>query len=370
MTNQPATSRLYVGNYTRLAPYARGHADGVGVYQLVDSNGTSNGALALLQTATDAFNPTYVALSPSGKNLYAVNAVSEIDGHPGGGVSAYAVDPATGQLTFLNRESSGGDGPCHVTVEKTGRFLVVTNYRGGNLAMLPILDGGRLGPATDFIQHVGSSVNKSRQSEPHTHSANVDPSNRFVYVCDLGLDQIVVYEMDLTHGRLRRDEKRIVRARPGCGPRHLSFHPNLRWAYVINEIDSTISLYDYDPTTGMLAERQHVSTLPAGWSGENTTAEVRVAPSGRFVYGSNRGHDSIAIYSVDQSTGELTLVGIEPSRGRTPRNFALTPDGALCLVANQDSDNIVAFRVDQSTGLLSATGVETASPSPVCLTFA
>jgi 6-phosphogluconolactonase len=353
----------YVGNYTRLAPYPRGHADGINVYSL----DPSSGAMTLIQTVQGAINPTFLALDSTKRRLYAVNAVPEIDGHSGGAISAYAVDPLSGRLTYLNRQSSGGPGPCHVTVEPTGAFVLATNYAGGSVVMLPILAGGSLGAATDFIQHSGFSVYPGRQEGPHAHSVNIDPANRLAIVCDLGMDKLMLYRLDLGRGKLLANAEPWVQTRPGAGPRHLAFHPNGRVVYVINELDSTMSVYSYDAERGQLAELQALSTLPPGYSGVTWTAEVCVSPDGAFVYGSNRGHDSIAIFAVDAATGLLTYAGCEPSGGKIPRNFTLSADGKLMLVANQDSDNIVAFAVDKATGLLTPTGAVTSSPSPVCV---
>ena len=356
---------VYVGNYTRIEPYVRGKADGINVYRM----DATSGAMTLLQTAPGALNPTFLALDPAQRHLYAVVAVPEIDGHPGGAISAYAIDQATGHLTYLNRQSTGGPSPCYVSVEATGRFILATNYQGGSVAMLPIQPDGSLGAASDFIQHTGSSVNPKRQEAAHAHSITIDAANRFAIVCDLGMDKVMIYRLDLAHGKLVPNEQPWVQARPGAGPRHLAFHPNGRVAYGINELDSTVSVYAYDAAHGRLSEVQAISTLPAGWAGANFTAEVCVAASGRFVYGSNRGHDSIVIFAVDAQTGKLSYVGHEPSQGKTPRNFRITPDGTLMLVANQDTDNIVAFRVDQQTGKLTPTGQVTASPTPVCIKF-
>ena len=354
---------VYAGNYTRIAPFARGRADGINVYSL----DPASGALSLLQTASGVMNPSFLAIDAQQRFLYAVNAVPEIDGHAGGAISAYAIDPVTGYLTYLNRQSTGGPGPCFVTVDATGSYVLATNYAGGSVAMLPVRPDGSLDVASDFIQHSGHSTHPTRQEKAHAHSINLDAANRFAFVCDLGLDRIMIYRLDLAHGKLVPNDPPWATARPGSGPRHFCFHPNGRVAYVINELDGTVSAFSFDKLSGALSELQAISTLPAGYSGENTTAEVRVAPSGRFVYGSNRGHDSIAIYAVDQATGLLTTVGIEPSHGKTPRNFTISADGSLLLVAHQDSDNIVAFHIDQQTGRLAPTGAETVSPSAVCL---
>jgi len=366
MTTQHTRAFAYVGNYTRIEPYARGRADGINVYSL----DLSSGAMSLLQTVEGAINPTFLTLDSTQRHLYAVNAVPEIDDHPGGAISAYAVDRQTGLLTYLNRQSTGGPGPCFVTVDATDSFVLATNYQGGSVAVLPIRTDGSLDAMSDFVQHVGSSVNARRQEKAHAHSVNIDQKNCHALVCDLGMDKVMIYRLDLAAGRLIPNDQPWVRSRPGAGPRHLSFHPNGRYAYVINELDSTVSVYAYDAGHGALTELQTLSTLPQDFIGDNTTAEVRVAPSGRFVYGSNRGHDSIVIYAVDEQTGRLTYVGHEASQGKIPRNFTLSPDGALMLVANQDSDTIAAFHVDRQTGKLTPTGQITSSPSPVCVKVA
>jgi 6-phosphogluconolactonase len=365
MTTKQSEMLVYVGNFTRIEPYVRGRAEGINVYRL----DPVSGAMTLLQTAGGALNPTFLALDPAQRHLYAVVAVPEIDGHSGGAISAYAIDQDTGHLRYLNRQSTGGSGPCHVTVEASGRFVLATNYPGGSVAVLPIQPDGSLSPASGFIQHTGTSVNPTRQEAAHAHSINIDAANRFAIVCDLGMDKVLIYRLDLAQGKLVPHEQPWVQARPGAGPRHLAFHPNGRIVYVINELDSTVSVYSYDADGGRLSEVQAISTLPADWAGENFPAEVCVAPSGRFVYGSNRGHNSIAVFAVDEQTGKLSYVGNEPSQGKTPRNFRITPDGMLMLVANQDTDTIVAFRVDQQTGKLTPTGQITASPSPVCIKF-
>ncbi len=363
MTAASANPWVYVGSYTRLEPYPRGRAEGIAVFRL----DPATGALTLLQTAGGALNPSFLALDPTRRFLYAVNGVPEIDGHPGGAVSAYAVDRTTGTLTFLNRESCLGSGPSHVSVDRTGQYVFVAMYHGGSVAMLPIQSDGRLGPATDFHQLSGSSVNPARQDRPHPHSANVDLANRFVLVPDLGQDKILVYRLDLARGKLVPNDPPWATARPGAGPRHLAFHPSGRYAYVINEIDSTIGVYAYNGSAGALDLLQVVSTLPSDFAGENTGAEVRVTASGRFVYGSNRGHDSLAGFAVDEATGRLTPIGFTPTGGTTPRNFTIDDADQLVLAANQDSDTLVAFHLDARTGHLIPTGQVTPSPTPTCV---
>jgi 6-phosphogluconolactonase len=359
-------SRLvYVGTFSRTVPHGRGSAEGIYVCRM----DPVSGALTLVHTVADVPNPSFLALHPSRRYLYAVNAVPEIDGHPGGAVSAFAIDPATGALTFLNRQSSHGAGPCHVSVEHTGRFVLAANYGGGSVVMFPVQSDGSLAAASDFVQHTGSSVNPRRQEGPHAHSITPDPANRFALACDLGLDNVLVYRLDLEAGRLIPNDPPFVRTHPGAGPRHLDFHPNGRYVYVINELDSTLTVFTYDAERGVLEEIQTISTLPEDFAGQNTCADVHVHPAGRFVYGSNRGHDSIAIFRVDEGTGRLDAVGHVPTQGQTPRNFAIDPSGTFLYAANQQSDTIVAFRIDQGMGQLAPTGHVLSIPTPVCVKF-
>jgi 6-phosphogluconolactonase len=365
MSSSPAAPVfVYVGTFTR-GPHGRGRAEGISVFRY----DPDAGALRHVQTLAGVANPSFLALHPHRPYLYAVNAVPEQDGRPGGSVSAFAIDPAGGTLTYLNRQPTHGAGPCHVSVDQTGRWVLSASYGGGSVAMFPVEADGRLGPPSDFIQHEGSSVVPERQAGPHAHSITIDPANRYALVCDLGLDRVIVYRLDLERGKLLPNDPPWVAAAPGAGPRHLDFHPNGRLVYVINEINSTLTTYAYDAAAGRLQAVQTLSTLPAGFSGVNSTADVHVAPSGRFVYGSNRGHDSLACYAVDAATGTLSLLGHEPTRGRTPRNFAFDPAGAFLLAANQDTDTIVTFRVDPASGRLAPAGPVTETPTPVCIKF-
>jgi len=361
-----AAMRVYVGTYTATSPHAHGKSEGIYTNQF----DPASGRLTRVHTTSGVVNPSYLALDPRHRYLYAVDEVEESDGQPTGGVSAFAVDSASGALTFLNRQPSHGTAPCHVSVDRTGRFVLVANYGSGSVAMYPIEDGGGLGAASDVVQHVGSSVNPERQQGPHAHSINLDPDNHFALVCDLGMDKIMVYRLDLAHGKLVPNDPPSAAAKPGAGPRHLAFHPNARNAYVINEIASTLTAFAWDGARGALREIQTVSTLPVGFTGSSHTADVHVAPSGRFVYGSNRGHDSIVGFAIDQQTGALTYAGHASTLGRTPRNFAIDPSGTFLLVANQDTDTVVTFRVDPETGQLSPTGQMANVPTPVCLKFA
>ena len=278
-------------------------------------------------------------------------------------------DPGTGELSYLNRRLTGGTIPCHVQVNRAGSYLVLANYGSGSVASFPIEDGGGLGEAVSAFQHEGSSVNPERQDGPHAHSINLDPANRFAFVPDLGTDRVMFYRFDAETGILERNDPPFVEAEPGSGPRHFDFHPNDRHAYVINELASTITAYDYDAERGVLSPIHTVSTLPEGFQGSTTCSDIHVSSDGRFVYGSNRGHDSIARFSVDQESGRLAPTGHTPTQGRTPRNFGIDPSGELLLAANQDSDTIVTFRIDRASGDLIPTGHVAEVPMPVCLKF-
>ena len=319
--------------------------------------------------AVEAVSPAFLAAHPDRPLLYAVNEVGSFKGQPGGAVSAFAVEAETGELTLLNQESSRGGGPCHLTVDPSGRGVLVANYGGGSIAVLPLRPGGELGPATTFVQHSGSSVNAQRQTAPHAHGIYVDPANQFVFVPDLGIDRVLVYRWDPATGGLKPNDPAAAVLAPGAGPRHFVFHPGGRFAYVINELLNTVTGFEYDPRSGALGEIQTITTLPEGFGGENSTAEIAVHPTGRFLYGSNRGHDSLVTYSIDASTGKLSLVGHTATRGRTPRNFAVDPSGGWILVANQDSNNVVVFRVDPRTGLPEASEHSVDVPAPVCVLF-
>jgi 6-phosphogluconolactonase len=345
---------VFVGTYTR------GASEGIYVCRM----DPATGGLEQVATASGIANPSFRALHPHSPHLYAVHEGGE------GSVSAFAMDAESGELTHLNQQPSGGAGPCHLTVDQTGRSVIVANYGSGSAAVLPIDDDGRLAPPSHVVQHEGSSVHPQRQEGPHAHSVTIDPSNRFVFVADLGVDKVMIYELDLDAGKLAPSEVSSVGVAPGAGPRHFDFHPSGRYAYLINELGNTIVAYQYDGASGALTEVQTVPTLPADFDGRSTCADIHVAPSGRFVYGSNRGHDSIVIYAIDGETGSLTYVGHEPTGGETPRNFGIDPTGTLLLAANQNSDTIVAFRVDEESGRLSPTGATAFVPAPVCVKFA
>ncbi len=359
MDMKNGTLRVYVGTYTG--------SKSKGIYTLRMNLGT--GALTAPELAAEATNPTFLALHPSRRFLYAVGEIGNFAGKRSGAVSAFAIDPESGKLTPLTQQPSGGAGPCHVSVDKAGKNLLVANYSGGSVAVLPLGEDGRLAEPSEFIQHKGTGPNPRRQEGPHAHSINLDPAGRFAFACDLGLDKVLVYRFDPAQGKLAPNDPPAASVAPGAGPRHLAFHPNGRFAYVINEMASTVTAFAYDAARGILTEIQSLSALPAGFTGENTTAEVQVHPSGRFLYGSNRGHDSIAIFAIDAETGKLTAAGHQSTRGRNPRHFGIDPAGAYLVAANQDSASLVVFRIDPKTGGLDPTGITAEVPNPVCVKF-
>ena len=358
-----STTYLYVGTYTRPAPYLAA-TNGKGLY--VFRFDSTTGELTFASETTGIDNPSYLAIDPRQRFLYANTEVWE---WPEGLVSAYAIDPASGGLTYLNKQSSLGWLAAYATVEKSGRWLALVNYMTGNVVLFPLRPDGKLGEAADVAQHSGSGPDPARQERPHTHCVVIDPDNRFAIVTDLGIDQIICYRLDAENGKLVRSGECALP--PGSGPRHFVFHPSGRFAYVINELSSTLGALAYNRSSGALELLQLVPALPEGHDIHSShCADIQVHPSGRFLYGSNRGHDSIVIYAIDEQSGRLTYVGHQPTGGKTPRNFAIDPSGAFLLAANQDSDNIVTFRVDAHTGKLSPTGFVAQCPTPACLKFA
>jgi 6-phosphogluconolactonase len=350
---------VYIGTYTG--------GESKGIYAWRFDAGA--GAATPLGLVAEAANPSFLAVDPTNRYLYATAEISGYGGKREGAISAFAIDSATGKLALLNQVSSRGAGPAFVTVDRAGRNLLVANYAGGSVAVCPIRNDGRLGQATAFVQHTGSSINPQRQREPHAHSINVSPDNRFAIVADLGLDKLLVYRFDAAKGALTPNDPPFAAVKPGSGPRHFTFHPSGRFAYVINELASTVAAFSYDAARGAFTELQTISTLPKDFAGNSTTAEVQVDPAGRFLYGSNRGHDSIAVFAIDPSKGALTPVEHVPTQGKTPRNFRIDPTGSYLFAANQDSGSVVIFRIDARTGRLAPTGKVLAVASPVCVKF-
>ena len=353
LTAFAADTPFYVGCYTK-----PGGAKGIYLYKLdLDTGKVSGGALV-----AEAKNPSFLAVHPSGDFLYAVNE------NDNGSVSAYAIqDDDT--LKPLNEQPARGAAPCHITLDDSGKNAFIANYTGGSIASFPIKDDGSLAPASTFIQHTGSSVDPQRQKEPHAHSIYADPTEKFVYACDLGLDKILIYRLDGAKGILTPSKPASAAVPPGSGPRHFAFHPDGGYAYVINEMRSTIVVFTHDGETGALTPIQTISTLPADFTGTSSTAEIFVHPNGRFLYGSNRGHDTIAVFAINEKTGQLTLLQHASTGGKTPRGFALDPTGMWLLAANQDTDNFIVLKIDPATGKLTPTGQSVAVGMPVCVLF-
>lgn len=341
---------LLVGTYTNKG------SDGMYVYKFNSETGDFSG---LIDKTTALKNPTFLAVAPDQKFVYSVGETQ------GGSVHAFGFDNKTGKLTKMNTQSAGGDGPCHVSVDKTGKWVLVGNYGGGSLSILPIEKDGSLGAPTQTIKHEGKSVNTSRQEKPHVHSVNIAPNNVDVFVPDLGIDKIVIYKLDAKTGNLTAGNPPATKTADGAGPRHFTIHPNGKWAYVIQELNYTVTTYDY--AKGALKEKQTISTLPADYKGNNSCADIHISADGKFLYGSNRFYDHVVIYSIDQKTGKLTYIKNESVLGKTPRNFMIDPSGKWVLVANQDSDNIVLFKRDAVKGTLTPTGKEIKVSMPVCL---
>lgn len=356
-SNQTRELTLYVGTYTS------GKSEGIYGYRLDHATG--------VLTRFNSFksvNPSFLAIDRSKRYLYAVNEVGEYAGKPGGGVSAFAIDRTTGNLRLLNEQATQGADPCHLTIDRKRRTLLVANYTGGSVAVLPIRSDGTLAPSVDLKQHEGSSV-KEQQKSPHAHCIILDRLERHALAADLGIDKLMIYRFDALTGKLSRAKQPWVELAPGAGPRHLTLHPNGKYAYVINELDSTLTVLKYNELNGTLSQIETVSTLPSDFSGTSYCADVHVSPSGKFLYGSNRGHDSIVVYGIDSRTGKLRLVEHVSTEGKWPRNFAIDPTGMYLLVANQRTDNVVSFSIDAHTGRLKSTGFIEEIPAPVCLKF-
>ena len=351
---------MYVGTYTD-------NTKSKGIYAYRYDATTHQ--LEALGLAAETANPSFLAMSPNRKFLYAVNELQEYDGQKTGGLSAFSIDAATGKLSFLNEVASGGTDPCYVTLDKTGKYVLAANYTSGSVAGFSVLPDGRLGARTAFDQHAGHGVNPRRQEGPHAHSIDLSPDNRFAIVDDLGLDEVMVYRFSADHGLLAPNSPPYATVDAGSGPRHFAFHPNGKFAYVVSEMKSTVTAFSYDAANGTLHPLQTVSTLPKDFKGENDDAEIQVHPSGKFLYASNRGHDSITVFAVDPAKGTLTLVEHVSTQGKTPRNFAIDPTGTRLLAANEESDSVVVFSIDPKTGKLIPTGQVLKVAAPVSIVF-
>lgn len=355
---QAAKSLVFIGTYTK-------GSDSEGIYRFRFDD--ESGALSPAGTAGISTNPSFLALHPQKNLLFAVGETRDFNGTDCGSLAAFEIDPSTGELTELNRVSSSGGSPCHLVTDREGKHLLVANYHGGSVAVVEIGEDGKLGARSAFVQHEGSSVDRSRQESPHAHSINLDRANRRAFAADLGTDELVIYTFDSERGTLERSG--AVDIAPGSGPRHLAIRPDGKFLYLLNEMKSTLTTIAYDSGSGNCEQLQTISTLPGDYRGANGTAEVQITPDGRFLYASNRGHDSLACFRIDADSGRLTLIEIEPTGGSAPRNFGIHPGGRFIIAANQNSDSLRVFAIDQASGELEDTGHSAKCPKPVCVTF-
>lgn len=348
------TFDVYFGTYTH-------NNQSRGIYHAVFD--TETGQLSGFQLAAETVNPSFLAIHPNKKFLYAVSEKNP------GIVSAFIIDSKSKNLNLINFSESGGTGPCHVSVSFDGKTLLVSNYSSGSLASIPINTDGSLEKPVSIIQHEGKGYFEKRQQGPHVHSANLSPDNRFAFVADLGIDKVMIYQIDTASSKLTGNNPSCFQAKPGAGPRHFTFHPNDKTAYLINELDNTISVLSYNSATGRLTAIQTISTLPDDFREDSKTAEIKIHPNGQFLYGANRGHDSIAIYQVHPDNGILKLLGFQQKAIKNPRHFNIDPSGQYCLVANQDADSVVIFKINQNNGLLIPTDTVYKIGQPVCIQF-
>jgi len=352
---------VYVGTYTENG------SDSKGIYEYRFNSST--GKITSVGLAAETVNPSFLAVHPSHRFLYAVNEVGNYKGEKSGAVSAFAVDRATGKLTLLNQVASRGTDPCYITIDRTGKYVLVANYTSGSIAVFPILEDGHLGEASAFVQHSGHGPNPQRQEGPHAHSIDLSPDDRFAIVDDLGLDETLIYKFDSAKGSLTPNDPPFVKEDAGSGPRHFTFGASGKFAYVISELKSTVSVFAFDSANGTLQPLQTVSSLPKTFKGHNDAAEIEVSPSGKFLYASNRGSDSIAVFAIDPNQGMLTPVQFVPTKGEGPRNFEIAPNGSLLFAANEKADNIVIFHVNRQSGRLTPTGKVLERSQPVCVRF-
>ena len=352
--------RVYIGGYTK------GKTKGIFIYNM----NPSTGFLTPQGVGPDVESPSYLALSPNHRYLYAVNEVDTFEGKPGGGVSSYKIDPSTGALTLINAQNSGGTGPCHISTDSAATHILVANYGSGSVEVLPV-DGadGSLGMPSCLIQHSGSSVDASRQEGPHAHCSIFDPNDKFAMVCDLGLDKIVAYKYDKTAGTIDSTGVSPGVVAPGSGPRHFVFSKDGKHGYCVTEMKSTVTAFHYDPSSGALKEFQTISALPAGFNGNSSGAEIALSPDGKFVYSSNRGADNLAIFAVSPRDHTLSLVGHQSTGGKVPRCFGIDPSGNYIIAANQESNTLVVFKRNIKTGTLTPTGQTLECPAPVCVVY-
>jgi 6-phosphogluconolactonase len=355
---------VYIGTYTKT---------GKGIYlfrlQTEKLEVSQNITLVPLGVVAETPNPSWLEFDLKRRLLFAANEIDQFEGKPSGAVSAFSIDSASGKLTLINQRPSMGGGPCHLVLDKTGKNVLVANYGGGSVAVLPVAADGRLGDASSFVQHTGKSVNPDRQSRPHAHCVTLDPANRFAFVCDLGLDKVMTYRFDAEQGKLTPADPPFTQIKAGAGPRHMVFRPDGRFAYVTNEMHSTINVFAYDANAGVLKEIQTVSTLPEYFDGDNTTAEIDIHPTGKWLYVSNRGHNSVVLFNVDPEKGTLTYVEEQGTGGKKPRHFGIEPSAKHLVIGNQDSDQALVCRIDAENGRLKPSGVFASVPAPACAKF-
>jgi 6-phosphogluconolactonase len=349
---------VFVGTYTG--------KKSKGIYRVEFDPAT--GKLGMPELAAEVTSPSFLAVAPDRKHLFCVCEIDNFKGTKAGGVASFALEANSGALKPINQESSGGAGPCYLVCDKAGGHVLVANYGGGSAAVLPVSPDGKLGAASCFVQHTGTGPDKSRQEAPHVHSINLDAANRFAIVADLGLDKLFVYRFDPAAGKIAPNDPPFVEMAPGSGPRHLAFHPNGKFAYANEEMVSTLTALSYDASKGEFKVLNTLSTLPEPTKG-NSTAETVVHPNGKFVYTSNRGHNSIAIFAIDEATGQIKALGHQGEGIKTPRNFNIDPSGKWMLVANQEGDSLIVFAIDPETGTLKPTGQNVEVGSPVCVKF-
>jgi 6-phosphogluconolactonase len=358
---------VYIGTYTEPILFGTGEVlvgKGRGIY--VYEIDVQSGEICLIGIKEGVVNPSYIAFGSGGEYVYAVNELKTFNGQASGTVSAFKLGGKASELEFLDLQLTMGTDPCHLAQDRSGKFVAVANYMSGSVAVFPIMMDGSLGKKVSFMQHDGKSIDPNRQSGPHAHSVVFDPSNRYLLVQDLGIDKIVVYDFDDRTGGLTYDREKSISLTPGSGPRYLEYHPSGKYAYLINELSSTVSVFSAKSGKAVLSEIQNIKTIPAEFHGPSTAADLHITPSGDYLYASNRGHDSLAIFRIDQDSGKLELIGFESTRGKTPRNFAIDPKGNFILVANQDSDSIVVFRINPD-GTLKVTENQLEVPNPVCI---
>src|SRR5215471_2300750 len=359
-----AVTLVYAGTYTR------GKSKGIYLYRLQTDNleVSQNITLVPMGLAAETPNPSFLEFDFKRRLLFCVNEIANFEGKPTGAVSAFSIDPA-GKLTLLNQRPSMGAGPCHLVLDKEGKSILVSNYGSGSVSVLPVAADGKLGEPSDVVQHSGSSVDPARQKGPHAHCVTLDPANRFAFVCDLGLDKVMAYNFDAGKGKLTPAATPFAQVKGGSGPRHMVFRPDGKFAYVINELTSTVTAFAYDATAGMLKEVQTVSTLPGYYDGPNTGAEIGVHPSGKWLYVSNRGNNTVVLFTIDGAAGTLEYIEEQGTGGKTPRHFGIEPSAKHLAIANQDTDQLLACRIDAGNGRLKPSGVFAECPTPVCVKF-